>query len=149
MALIIDDGTFTVGNTLLSLEEVEAYHTSRLTAPWSTETSDELKEAAIIRAFDYFSIQKWIINAFDDGIPQRVLSAFCVAANKELSSTGILQADQQKNIKRKRIEGAIETEYFDKNTLNGTIFTEINNLISPYIEAPTYRIATQRFLERI
>ena len=149
MTLTIDDGTFTIGNTFLSLDDIDEYHAQRLTAPWSTSTDNDAKEAAIIRAFDYLSVQNWTINAFDDGIPTRVCAALCVAANKELESNGILQADQQKNIKRKRIEGAIETEYFSQKISNETVFTEINNLIKPYIVAPIYRRSSQRYLERV
>lgn len=149
MTLTIDDGTFTVGNTFLSLDDIDEYHAQRLTSPWSTSTDNNAKEAAIIRAFDYLSVQNWIINAFDEGIPLRVCAALCVAANKELESNGILQADQQKNIKRKRIEGAIETEYFSQKISNETVFTEISNLIKPYIIAPIYRRSSQRYLERV
>jgi len=149
MALIIDDGTFEVGNTFLLLSDINTYHSVRLSSPWTTETSDAKKEAAVIRAFDYLAIQNWLIDAFDDGIPTRVEYALCVAANKELDSPGVLQKDQQKNVKRKRIEGAIETEYFAKNLSSETVFTEVLNLIKPYIEAPTNRRPTQRYLERV
>jgi len=148
MTLTIDDGTFATGNTFLDLADIDDYHTARLSSPWVTETSDESKEAAIIRAFDYLSVQKWKIDAFESGIPSRVESALCVAANKELASPNVLQADQKNNIKRERIEGAIETEYFSKDKQSTTIFTEINNLIAPYIEAPIYRATTQRTLVR-
>jgi len=149
MALVIDDGTFTVGNTFLDLIDVDSYHAERLTLPWTEETDNAKKEAAIIRAFDYLRVQQWLSDAFIDGIPTRVEQALCVAANKELDSPNTLQADKTSNVKRKRIEGAIETEYFSKNLDSSTIFTEIDNLIAPYLINPKIGANIKRTLVRM
>jgi len=147
MTLTIDDGTFLIGNTFLSLTDIDTYHEARLTPFWQTITDDDAKEAAIIRGFDYLKIQTWKSDVFLLGIPIRICDALCVAANKELETPGNLQADQQNNVKRKRIEGAIETEYFSKDRSSSVIFIEIGNLISSYLEIPAYR--TQKFLVRM
>jgi len=132
--LIIDDGTFTVGNSFVTLIELDTYHALRQTASWiDVSVTDAKKEAAAIRAFDFFKVQNWSSDAFLTEIPQRVKDAQCVAAAKELDSSGVLQADLDPNVKRQRIEGAIETEYFSKNLTTSTIFTEIINLINPYL----------------
>ena len=149
--LTVDDGSFEVGNTFVSLIDATAYHTLRQTEVWiDSEMTDVLREAALVRSFDYFKVQDWADGVFDVSIPDRVIQAQCVAAAKELESPGTLQADVSSNVKRERIEGAIETEYFSKNLSSQTIFTEIQNLIKPYLEtSQTQPVAVQKTLVRM
>ena len=148
--LTIDDGTFTIGNSFVSLMEADDYHELRASENWNlTTTTDDNKEAALIRAFDYLFIQDWQAGVFDVEIPERVKRAQLVAAEKELGSPGTLQEDKENNLKRKHIEGVIEREYFSKNLSNETIFTEIQNLLKPYLSATTTKTTTQRFLVRM
>jgi hypothetical protein len=148
--LTIDDGTFTVGNTFIDLFDADEYHELRQTEAWlDSEVTDGQKEAALIRGFDYLMVQDWSADAFLSGIPDRVKWAQCVAAVKELSSPGTLQADVDNNVKRKRIEGAIETEYFSKNLSSQTVFTEVENLIKPYLNVSVTRSSRQKYLVRM
>jgi hypothetical protein len=64
-----------------------------------------------------------------------------------LFKPGVLQADKQSNVKRERIEGVVDTEYFSKNLSSSTVFTEILNLIEPYLSVPTS--SRQKFLVRM
>jgi len=147
--LVVDDGSFSIGNTFLLLTDVDLYHEVRLTTPWNKETEDDKKEAAIIRGFDYLKIQNWDSSAFLADIPIRIEEALCVAANEELNSPGAMQKNQSNNIKKEKIAGAIETEYFSKNASSSTIFTKINDLIAPYLDSASYAKPRQRFLVRM
>jgi hypothetical protein len=149
--LTIDDGTFTVGNTFVDLLDADDYHELRLTEDWiDSEVTDSQKEAALVRAFDYLKVQDWASDAFTVEIPIKVIEAQCVAAGKELSSPGRLQSDVDSNVKRKRIEGAIETEYFSKNLVSQTVFTEIQNLIAPYLSSnQTTTVARKKTIVRM
>jgi len=143
--LIVDDGTFLIGNTFVDLFVADEYHELRQTEAWiEPEVTDTQKEAAIIRSFDYFKVQDWADGVFDFDIPSRILEAQCVAAARELENPGGLQADTKTNIKRERIEGAIDTEYFSKNLSSETIHTEIQNLIKPYLASSQQSTQTIR-----
>ena len=140
--LTIDDGSFQSGNTFSDIFDFDEYHEVRLNEPWNSETDEDKKIAAIISSFDFFKIQKWKSDVFLLGCPDRIKEAHFVAANKELSSPGTLQADKDSsNIKRKRIEGAIDTEYFNSQDGSETIFTEINNLIQTYLISTQTRVS--------
>jgi hypothetical protein len=150
MTLTIDDGTFLVGNTFVTLDETDTYHEDRSTTSWMASTvTDDNKEAAIIRAFDYLYVQPWISTTFASSVPVKVKRAQMVAAEKELSSPGSLQSDQDSNLKRKHIEGVIEKEYFSQTMSSAPVFTEIQNLLSDYLETSSTRSSTQRFLVRM
>jgi hypothetical protein len=150
MTLILDDGSFEIGNSFVTLDYADDYHEIRATEAWETDSpSDDQKESALIKAFDYLMVQDWSPETFMLDIPDRIKQAQCVGAAKELASPGVLQADKENNIKRKRIEGAIDTEYFSKNLESGTVFTEIQNLIKPYIISKSISTSKQRFLVRM
>ena len=133
MTLTIDDGTFEVGNTFVTENEAEEYHESRGNSSWE-DADDEAKEAALIRAFDYLSVQNWSSTAFETTIPVKVKQAQMLAALKELSSSGVLQPDVSTGVKSEAIEGAIEKEYYESGP--GTIFSGVENLIRPYLVRP-------------
>jgi len=136
--LIIDDGSFAVGNSFVTLLEADDYHEQRLTASWiDTSVTDEQKEATLIKAMDYLFVQDWKAGVFDDDIPVRVKNAQIVAAARELASPGVLQEDRESNLKRKRIEGVIDKEYFSGESGGAVELTEIHNLIKPYLIAET------------
>jgi len=147
--LTIDDGTFEVGNSFVTLLTADTYFEERSSTVWVDSVSDEDKEAALIRAFDYLSVQSWAAGVFDEEVPEKIKRAQMVAAGKELSSPNVLQPDIQKNVKRQKFDGAMETEYFDKNIESGTIFTEIENLIKSYLSVVSVRTTGQRFLVRM
>ena len=148
--LILDDGSFTIGNTFALLYDADEYHTLRQTESWiSEDVTEDAKNAAMIRAFDYLRTRDWQAGIFDVEIPSRIIQAQYVAAAKELSSPGTLQSDVNPNVKRKRIEGAIDTEYFSKNLSSSTVFTEVDNLIKPYLNSTTNFSQTSRTLVRM
>jgi hypothetical protein len=145
--ITIDDGTFEVGNSFVTVEEVTAYHEDRSNIDWASSSySSAQRTGAVIRSFDFFKIQNWSEDVFLDGIPARVEEAQCIAALKELIKPGVLQADKSKNVKRERIEGVMETEYFTSAMSSDIYFTNIMNLIAPYIITPFTR--TQRRIAR-
>jgi hypothetical protein len=132
--LILDDGTFDIGNTFVELIEADTYHSNRLTDSWlESSVTDAQKESALIRAFDYLYVQDWKAGVFDIEIPVRVKRAQMVAASKELESPGSLQEDQDKHLKRKRLEGVVDKEYFKSDPDGQVVFTEIMNLLKPYL----------------
>lgn len=143
MTLTLDDGTFAVGNTLISLDDADEYHDIRGNAEW-TEALDVSKEAALVRAFDYLAVQDWTAGTFDDGIPAAITKAQCIGAAKELSSPGTLQPDVTTGIKSQSIAGAVEKEFFEDG--EQTIFSAIENLIRPYLGNSYY--STGRVLVR-
>lgn len=133
MPLAIDNGTFT-GNTFISLINADFFHEDRGNSLWTEETDDAKKESALIRAFDYLSVQRYISTAFDAGVPAAFEKAQCIGALKELESPGILQSDREIGVKVKTIEGAIENQYYEFG--QQTIFTAIENLLRPYLFVP-------------
>ena len=143
--LLIDDGTFEEGNTFVTLAECEEYHSNRTNTLWTG--TDTEKTSAIIRSFDYLSIQRWRDYVLEDEIPLKVKQAQCVAALKELIEPGCLQKDQTKddNVKKKKID-VIETEYFDKDMQ--TKYTVIENLLKDYIIEKKQSIKRTRTLIR-
>ncbi len=150
MTITIDDGTFLVGNSFCTLIEADTYHTDRSTTAWIDVTiTDAEKEAAIIKSFDFLYVQDWVTDTFLTEIPVKIKRAQIVAAEKELSSPGSLQEDEDSNLKRKRIEGIIEKEYFSKSLSSATVFTEIMNLISPYLNTSISVSSAQKFLVRM
>ncbi len=130
MTIIIDDGTFVIGNSFVTVDAAEAYHESRGYTIW-IDGEDEEKEAALIRAFDFLSVQNWKTTVFENSVPIKIQQAQILGALKELSSPGSLQPDIVTGIKSESLDGVIETEYFKGGT--GTLFTAVENMIKPYI----------------
>lgn len=135
MTIVIDDGTFTVGNSFVTLAEADTYSEDRNNTTWIYGDEPE-KEAALIRAFDYLSVQNWISTTFDDEIPTKIEQAQMLGAGKEFDSPGVLQPDVATGIKSEELKDVIETHYFEGGT--GTIFSSVVNLITPYINRPGY-----------
>lgn len=51
MAIIVEDGTIVSGaNAYASFNDLETYHDERVNTVWTSETDDDLKEAAMLRA---------------------------------------------------------------------------------------------------
>lgn len=149
MSIILDDGTFLVGNSFAVVATADTFCTLRALSTWTQSDSTADKEAALIRAFDYLKICSWSDTAFADGIPDRVVEAQIRAAAKELASPGAMQPDEESNLKRKKIEGAVEKEYFDASRFSGTIHNDVLNLIRPYLAATsTSTTRTTRHLIR-
>lgn len=136
MAIVIDDGTFAVGNSFVTLAESDTFSEDRNYTAW-INGDEEDKNAALIRAFDYLSIQNWQSTTFDDGIPTKISQSQMLAAIRELESPGAMQPDISTGIKSESLEGVSETEYFEGGT--GTIFSAVENLISSYINRPGYK----------
>jgi len=133
MTLTIDDGTFEVGNSFATSLEAETYHEVRGYSVWIDGNSEE-KEAALIRAFDFLSVQNWKSTTFATSVPIKIKQAQIIGALKELVDSGSLQPDVQTGIKSDSIEGVFETKFFEEGP--GTLFTAIENLIRPYINRP-------------
>ena len=143
MALIIDDGTFLVGNSFIELEEADAFHLDRVNTEW-IDADPDVKEAALIRMFDFLSVQPWKSTAFSDEIPLKVRQAQCVGAAKELTESGAMQPDLSQGIKAETLEDVVSVEYFEGGAGNGTLFTAIENLIAPYLISDTIISGTGR-----
>jgi len=141
MALTIDDGTFEIGNSFVTSIETESYHETRGHSVW-VDGDNEEKEAALIRAFDFLSVQNWKSTAFASLVPVKIKQAQMIGALKELSDPGSLQPDVQTGIKSDSIEGVFETKFFEEGP--GTLFTAIENLIRPYINRPGYKTTITR-----
>lgn len=134
MTLTIDDGTFEVGNSFVTLEEAETFCTERGYTDWTGTDNDANKETALTRTFDFLSVQNWISTAFDSGVPTKIKYAQILGAIKELASIGALQPDVTPNVKSESIAGAIETEYFEGGGY--TQYTAVENMIRPYLVRP-------------
>ena len=133
MALTIDDGTFEVGDSFVTLEEADIYHSDRDNPEWA-KLSVQKKEAVLIKAFDYLTVQNWSSTAFTTAIPARVKQAQCLGGLKESLTPDSLQPDIETGIKSKEIDGVLSTSYFEGGS--STINTAIENLIRPYISIP-------------
>lgn len=134
MALTVEDGTGVLGaDSYASVESADAYHLARGNTAWTGTTSD--KEIALRRAtaaIDQLHGANWIGQRIDidqsldwprtlaydargyliDGLPTELVKATCEAALRELTARGSLTADPKPSIKRERVEGAVEREYF-------------------------------------
>lgn len=135
MTITIDDGTFLVGNSFITIDEADEFHAARLNTDWATLTDSE-KEAALIRAFDFLSVQNWASTAFSSGIPLKVKNAQCIGALKEAGSSGALQPDITPGVKVQKFDDVMETEYFESSGSGGTTYTAVENMISPYLTRP-------------
>lgn len=142
MALIIDDGTFAVGNSFVTVQAAETFHELRGYTDWTTSADETGKEAALIRAFDFLSVQNWKSTTFTSGVPAKITQAQILAALKELGSPGSLQPDITTGVKSQKIEGAVSTEFFSAG--EGTLFSVVENLIRPYINRPGRRTTIVR-----
>jgi len=130
MTIIIDDGTFEVGNSFVTLVESNTFATDRGYSDWEDGDTED-KEAALIRTFDFLSIQNWKSTTFDDGIPVKIEQAQCLGAIRELETSGALQPDVATGIKSESIDGVLETEYFASGA--GQVFSAVENMIGAYL----------------
>jgi len=136
MTITIDDGTFIVGNSFVTLAESDIFSTDRGYTTW-VDGDEEEKEASLIRAFDYLSVQNWKSTAFTSNIPPKIEQAQIIAAIREFDSPGVLQPDISTGIKSEALDGVLETHYFESGS--STIFSGVENLITPYINRPGYK----------
>lgn len=146
MTLTIDSGTFEVGNSLVTLEYAYSYHEIRGNLAW-VDKSDEKQEAFLIRAFDFLSVQNWASGTFLAGVPKKIKDAQCLAAFKEMEQDNALQPDYNPTVKRERIEGVIETEYFGRGETDSMAAappTAVMNLIKPYLKYPGMSMTLSR-----
>lgn len=137
MAIVVEDGTGVANaNSFVTLDETEEYHETRGNSSWLSNTDDDAKEAAIIRASDFINTLNFKgvrytgdqalcfprSNLYDaegyllaeTAVPAKVKAAQQEAALKELLSPGCLTVDQKRGgrVKRKKID-VLETEYFE------------------------------------
>jgi hypothetical protein len=134
MTITIDDGTFLIGNSFVTVLMADAFHEARQNTAWFA-ASEAQKEAALIKAFDYLSVQNWTSTAFSTEIPLKIKNAQCIGALKELEEAGALQPDVNPNIKMESIDGVMETEYFEGSG-SAIIPTAVMNMIKPYLKRP-------------
>jgi hypothetical protein len=130
MAITIDSGTFEVGNSFVTVAESNTFATDRGYSDW-VDGDDEDKESALIRTFDFLSVQNWKSTTFDDSVPIKIKNAQCLGAIRELDTLGSLQPDVDTGIKSESIDGVLETEYFAGGP--GQVFSSVENMISPYL----------------
>jgi hypothetical protein len=146
MPLTIDDGTFEVGNSFVTLDYAYDYHELRGNSAW-TDATELQQESMLIRAFDFLSVQNWATGTFSAVIPKKIKDAQCLAAFKELEADNVLQPDYNPTIKRESIDGVIETEYFgrsDTMSMTATPPTAVINLIKPYLKYPGMSMTISR-----
>ena len=136
MAITVDDGTFETGNSFVTIAEADAFHSARLNTDW-TEASDEDKEAALIRAFDFLSVQPWASKTFTSSIPLKIQNAQCIGALKEIQTSGTLQPDITPGVKKESIDGVMENEFYETaRGSGGTVHTAVENMIRPFLKRP-------------
>lgn len=136
MTITIDDGTFLIGNSFVEIADADTYHSSRLNTEWASATAEQ-KEAALIRSFDFLSVQNWASDTFSSGIPLKIQNAQCIGALKEIESNGALQPDLTPGVKKESIDGVTSTEYFDEDAGGGgVVHTAVENMIKPYLRRP-------------
>jgi len=139
---MIDNGTFAVGNSFVTLSEADEYHNIRQNTDWFDKTNAQ-REAALIKAFDFLSVQNWTTTAFSSGVPAKIKSAQCIGALKEATSPDALQPDISSSVKKESIDGVMETEYFEGSG-SAAIITAVENMIRPYIKKPGMRMTMVR-----
>jgi len=142
MTLIIDSGTFLVGNSLATVAEADAFHLARQNTVWGMALTPA-KEAALIKTFDFLSTQNWQTTTFDSGIPLKIKNAQCIGALIELSTPGSLQPDITPGIKMEAIDGVNEVQYFEGSG-GATIYTAVENMIKPYLKRMGMRMTMTR-----
>lgn len=131
MTITLDTGTFEVGNSLISIAEADEYYVSRGYTAWTELSDDAKKEAALVRAFDFLSVQNWRTDTFTAGIPAKIKQAQCIAALRELSSPGSMQPDRTTGLKMESVDGVFEKQFFEGG--GSESHTAVNNLILPYL----------------
>ena len=142
MSLIIDSGTFLVGNSFATVIEADGFHADRQNTDWAAATTIQ-KEAALIKAFDFLSVQNWKSDAFTVSVPLKIKNAQCIGALKEVGTPGSLLPDITPGIKKEAIDGVNETEYFAGGGA-GTVYTAVENMIRPYLKKVGMRMKIVR-----
>ena len=135
MAFTPEDGTGLAGaNSYTDIEFADEFHDLRGNAAWTGATGPQ-KEAALVKATDYID-QKYeflgqpahetqalawprIVDRIDHGVPAKIKQATAQLALEALSAELNPNSPAAGQVKRVRIEGAVEKEFFE--TRNGTI----------------------------
>lgn len=133
MAFTVEDGSIVAGaNSYVPLDFANSYHLDRGNAAWADKT-DPQKQSALIRATDYIEQTygnkflgsrvdtdqplEWprqdVSNISYAEIPNGLKQAVCQLAYEALSADLNPSLERGGAIKRERLEGVAETEYFE------------------------------------
>lgn len=134
---IVEDGTLVKGaNSYVTVEDAISYNISRGRDKWG-DLSSQKQSSALVKATQYIDgMYRWKgrrkfesqelafprvmirdIDGFEvTGIPKKLKDAVCEAAYKvaEEEEELFTQYDANGDIKRQRVEGAVEVEFFNK-----------------------------------
>jgi hypothetical protein len=154
MAFTVETGSIVTGaNSLVSLADADAYHSDRANASW--DGSDEVRQAALVKATDYIQ-QKytgcwkgelirydqpldWPRQGITDGvltiqyneIPARLKAAVCELALEALTGTLNPTLARGGLVKREKVD-VIEVEYMD-GASGTTKRPAIDGLLKPFL----------------
>ena len=162
MALTVEDGTgVTDADSYADQTFLDTYHTNHGNSGWT------FSEAAVRRAMNYiegrysgrwrgskqfaYSVNSlsWPRTGAVDrdglsiaGVPLRLRQALAEAALLEVGTAGTLQPALTRGgaIKRERVEGVVEREFFEGAPTRST-FTRIDDLLAPLLRATDKRSA--------
>lgn len=133
MALIIEEGSFTDEDAVsfIEISYADNYHSLRANSFWNAATDINLKEAALIRAFDYLMTRNWRPGIFLNEVPDAIKKAQAEGALRELAVPGSLSPDRKRAdfVKKKTID-IIETIYTDDARDS---FEKIDAYIAPFL----------------
>jgi len=140
MAIIVYDGTnLEDANSFIEISEATTYHSNRGNTIWTdVEKTDDDREKALIRTFDYLCTLKYKTGVFYEGTPVAIKKAQAEGALRELETPGCLQPDLSKDdfITKKVYTGAIETTYASNAR---TVYQKLMVILKPYLVASNVR----------
>lgn len=166
MPLVIENGSIVANaNSFVTLAEIRAYAAARGVA---LSAVDAEIEALAVRAMDYITAQRtryqgakvspsqplqfprigvYIDNEEfpDTEIPTEVKNAQCQLCLEAASGVSLLPTVTGAQVKRERIENAIEIEYSEKNDdRSAPNMAAVDALLSPLFKASGYALSTVR-----
>lgn len=157
MAIIVETGAGVAGaNAYASVDTVDAYCEARGYAAWTSNTDDDAKESATLRAMTYIESLawngyktahanplEWPRSCMEDRsgyaiasnvVPQAVVNALCEAALRELVEAGATMADTGREDAMTKLEvaGAVKLEW-DASAPTVTDFRVVKALLKGLI----------------
>lgn len=148
MAFVVEDGTgLTNSNSYAAVADADSYFTDRGNTAWAALTNDE-KQIALIKGTDYLdgtyrfkgtksdsaqALQWPRDDVYDDegneisGIPEALKKATYEASYKSISAD-LFQDIDKGAVKKEKVEGAVEVEYFEGGS-SQISFLAVENLL--------------------
>lgn len=114
--------------------EADIYHEARGNTTWTDEDDDDLKNQALLRAWDYLCGLDWINGVFDDELPNKIKYAQIMAALEELQNPGCLNPvlSSEDYIESKNLAGAIIKTYRPNAPVKKR-FLAVESLLKSYV----------------